>query len=260
MSILTIEGMPVLDDIQAVFFDKDGTLVDIHHYWASMIGIRANLIGERWFLGCPNRGDVERSLMDAMGVDLSSSRMRPEGPVGVKPRADIVRVATEVVRRNGRDINEQNMESLFQEVDQNTAEDLRPLLRLLPGAKHLLQKLKKCGIPSVIVSTDITSRARKAFEVLELDDYFEHIFGGDAVESTKPAPDLALLAIQRLECSAEKVVIVGDHPVDVKMGIAAGVGLNVGVLNGLSSESAFEDLPCKVIHDLTSLDVRCSHA
>ena len=40
-------GLLVLEKPEAVFFDKDGTLIDIHHYWGSMIKIRADLICER---------------------------------------------------------------------------------------------------------------------------------------------------------------------------------------------------------------------
>ncbi|SVA64979.1 uncharacterized protein METZ01_LOCUS117833, partial [marine metagenome] len=39
-----IDGEISLDNIKVVIFDKDGTLIDIHHYWASMIKIRASLV------------------------------------------------------------------------------------------------------------------------------------------------------------------------------------------------------------------------
>ena len=260
MSFFLVKDSVVLENPAAVLFDKDGTLIDIHHYWTSMIQIRAKLIGKHWFFGNSKRSSVELALMNAMGVDLDTGRMKPEGPVGVKPREYIVHVAVEEVCRNGHIVNDESMELLFQEADRVTAEDLRPLLRLLPGADTLLKKLKHCRIPMAVVSTDITSRARKAFEILGLDQYFSEIIGGDKVKLTKPAPDLALHVIEKLGCAANDVVVIGDHPVDIKMGTAAGVGLNIGVLNGLSLASAFQGLPCTIVPDLTSIDILCTHA
>ena len=169
---LLIDDEVAYADPEVILFDKDGTLIDIHHYWTSMIRIRSALIVERWFETYPDRQEVEYQLIDVMGVDLQLGRMKPEGPVGIKPRPFIVNVAAEVVRHHGLDISNDEMERLFTEVDQSTAEDLLSLLHLLPGAKNLLQQLKEKGIASIIVSTDITSRARKAMEVLHLDQYF----------------------------------------------------------------------------------------
>ncbi len=240
---------------ELVLFDKDGTIIDIHHYWASMIAIRAALIVERWFAVFADKQDIESQLIDAMGVDLQSGRMKPEGPVGIKPRPFIVNVAADVVRGYGVEVSNDEMEALFSEVDRTTAEDLLPLLKLLPGVKELLRRLKEEEVVAMIVSTDITPRARKAMETLGLDVYFDDIIGADQVEHTKPAADLALLALERSGAASVDAVVVGDHPVDVQMGSAAGVGLNIGVLTGLADMAAFEGMECRVVADLSAIEI-----
>lgn len=256
MSVLLIDGRVALDPVEAILFDKDGTLIDIHHYWASMIRLRAARVVERWFPDAPERDAIKAELCDIMGVDLVSGRMKPEGPVGVKPRPFIINVATETVRAHGIRIDNESMESLFGEIDRETADDLLPLMRLLPGVSVLLAQASSAGVEMAVVSTDITDRARRAMEALDIAKYFRFIIGGDAVAETKPAPDLAQRVLREGGYRAEHSVVVGDHPVDVKMGLAAGIATNIGVLTGLSAREGFDGATCTLIEDLRSLQVR----
>lgn len=257
-SRILIDGEVVHASPKVVLFDKDGTLIDIHHYWASMIHLRSERIVQHWFPTATDQLNIKNTLVDAMGVDLQTGRMKPNGPVGIKPRPFIVAVAADIVRSKGGDVSDDDMESLFAEVDQVTSADMLPLLKVLPGVEELLKKLQQCGIQSVVVSTDITSRARKAMEVLQLNQYFSEIIGGDLVENTKPAPELAELALERVNCKAVSAVVIGDHPVDIQMGHSAAINTNIGVLTGLSVSTAFTGQNCHVVSDLESIKVICS--
>lgn len=240
---------------KVVLLDKDGTLIDIHHYWVSMINIRSEYIVDRWFPEVSNKQDIKDKLVETMGVDIQSERMNPNGPVGVKPRSFIVRVAADVVRNLGCKISDGDMENIFLEVDADTSKNMLPLLKLLPGVKELLMKLKSSNIYAVIVSTDITSRARKAMQALEIEEYFSEIIGGDLVENTKPSSDLAELALDKVGCMASSAIVIGDHPVDMLMGKNAGIDVNIGVLTGLSRKKSFDECRCNIITDLKSVHV-----
>lgn len=256
MSALYANGAVLLDKPELVLLDKDGTIIDIHHYWVSMIRLRAKLIVEQWFSGRLDAGEVEQRLIEAMGVDLVGGRMKPEGPVGVKPRPFIVGVAATTVREYGVDMDDARMEELFTEIDRRTAADLRPLLRLLPGVKDFLEALRVHGVAAAVVSTDITSRAKAAMQSLGIDHYFETIIGGDAVAHTKPAPDLAQVALKTCGFSPAHAVVIGDHPVDIHMGKSAGCGTNIAVLTGLSDRDAFAGLACTIAENMSHLTVR----
>ena len=256
---LLIDGKPVHSSPKVILFDKDGTLIDVHHYWTSMIRLRADHIVDRWFINHNESRKIKDAIIEAMGVDLKTKRMRPDGPVGIKPRQFIVNVAAQQVRNAGCEILDDEMESLFCEVDRITAKYLSPLLDLLPGVKSLLQQLHQYHITSIIVSTDITSRARNAMKDLKLDQYFSAIIGADQVKNTKPAPDLVEFALQNINVERSDAIVIGDHPVDIQMGLAAGVGLNIGVLTGLSSQIAFMEYDCLTVRDLTSISLGYSN-
>ena len=244
----------ILIGCEAVLFDKDGTLVDIHHYWASMIRLRSALLVELW-TGDEDDAVLLERLVGAMGVDGATGRMKPEGPVGVLPRATIVRVATDELRAGGVEVEEVDVEEAFAEVDRRTAGELAPLVRLLPGVSDLLDRLASRGVATAVVTTDLSERARRALEVVGLLDRFAVVVGGDDVARTKPAPDLACSALTALGVDASASVVVGDHPVDVGMAMAAGCGASVGVLTGLADEGDFAGEPCTTVPDLTHLSV-----
>ena len=94
-------------------------------------------------------------------------------------------------------------------------------------------------------------------ETLKLDKYFTKIIGEDLVNNSKPEPDAAKLALSDINCEARSVVVIGDHPVDIKMGESINAGLNIGVLTGLSDANMFDNLNCIVINDLNHLKVSC---
>lgn len=256
MTTLYANGVEFIENPEMVLLDKDGTIIDIHHYWVSMIRLRSKLIVEDWFKGRLDSEEIMLQLISAMGVDVESGRMKPEGPVGVKPRSIIVNVAVSSVQQAGVKMDSASMEALFSEIDRRTAIDLLPLLRLLPGVKTFLEALTTHRVAAAVVSTDITSRATLAIQALGIDHHFHVIVGGDATSRTKPAADQAHLALNRGGYSAYRSVVIGDHPVDIQMGRNAGCAQNIGVLTGLSDRSAFSNLDCLVVPNLTHLAVR----
>ncbi len=85
--------------------------------------------------------------------------------------------------------------------------------------------------------------------------YFKEIIGGDTVKNAKPSPDLAKLALSKIGCKPENAVVIGDHSVDILMGIGAGIGVNIGVLNGISRKENFYRCDCTMVENLLCVDI-----
>jgi phosphoglycolate phosphatase len=241
---------------EIILFDKDGTLIDIHHYWSNMLRLRSKMIIAKWFSSYRNKIIIEEQLLESMGLDTLTGKIKTTGPVGIKPRKYIVNAASQVVRSNGIRINNFKIEEIFQDVDKATSKEMAPLLKLLPGVSSLLKQLADSNISMALVSTDITSRARLAMETLKIDHFFTDIIGGDLVENTKPSPDLAIQVSKNTGIKIKKMMVIGDNPVDIKMGLSANIKFNLAVLTGLSNLNSFKKLNCMIINNLKSIEVK----
>ena len=256
--MLVVGGQEALRTPHLIMLDKDGTLIDIHHYWTSMIRLRAAKIIETWFSGAePSESQrIEALLVERMGVG-ADGRMKPDGPVGVQPRSAIARIVAETVGDSGMDVTPQAIEvEIFTAIDDQTEADLMPLLRLLPNVVEFLTRCHERGIRLAVVTTDVTRRAESALKVLGLRHLFDHVVGGDKVANSKPAPDLATQVLDMTGIAAENAAVIGDHPVDIHMGINSGIPCNIAVLTGISDREKFRGLPCWIVDSLEQLEVR----
>ena len=250
---LIVNSRLALKNVEMIIFDKEGTLVDIHHYWGSMIKLRANLIINQWFKTSPHKDIVFEELISAMGINHKTGFIKPCGPVGIKSRVFIVEVVREYLNSLDVKVNNNDVEKIFCEVDKNTENNISSLLKLLPGVKYFLDRCLDTDVKMIIISTDITRRIQKAIDALSLSGYFTQIIGRDQVTIGKPAPEAASLALEKANQSPERVASIGDHPVDIEMGVKASIACNIGMLTGLGDISQFLSQPCllaKSFHEL----------
>ena len=97
---------------------------------------------------------------------------------------------------------------------------------LMPGARQLTQHLQRAGIPMAIA----TSSHQKNFEMKTARHrawltLFEVIVKGDdpAVKAGKPAPDIFLLAAERLAAEPENCLVFEDSPAGLEAARQAGM-------------------------------------
>jgi HAD superfamily hydrolase (TIGR01509 family) len=95
--------------------------------------------------------------------------------------------------------------------------------------------LKAEGRRLGIVSAKRQRTVELAFTHVDVGHLFDVILGGDQAEKQKPAPDLLLLALERLGADAAAAAYVGDSPFDMQAATAAGmfaVGVTWGGIHG----------------------------
>jgi HAD superfamily hydrolase (TIGR01509 family) len=106
-----------------------------------------------------------------------------------------------------------------------------PALRLLPGARELVQHCHQAGLVTVLASSAGSAEFDVLTTVLGLDDVIDAATGSADADSSKPDPDIVLVALDKAKLKPENAVFVGDAVWDVQASGKAGlrcVGLESG--------------------------------
>ena len=98
-----------MKNLEHLCFDKDGILIDVHAYWRHTTEIRATYLKNKLQLN----SNIENSLIDAMGIDIESGKIKNTGPVGHKPRGAIIQGLYQCLTSNGYTTNPDDLNQLF---------------------------------------------------------------------------------------------------------------------------------------------------
>ena len=120
-------------------------------------------------------------------------------------------------------------------------------VHVLPGARELLTALRAAGIPRSIGSSTPRSNLDAILPVTGLADLFDAIACGDDVTHGKPAPDIFLLAAQKLHMPPADCLVIEDAHVGLDAARRAGMAtLAVATTNPLAdlqyADAAVESL------------------
>ena len=186
---------------EGLIFDLDGTLVDT---------VRARIDGWIEALGQAGLGTTAEQVGPMIGMDGK-------------------RLAREIAEKAGRSLSEDEVESI--DHDAGTAFDhLNARPRPLPGLAETLAAIDRCGATWLIATSSRAEQVRGSVAALGLERE-PMIVDGSHVEHAKPAPDLLLLAAERLGAAPARCWAVGDSTWDVRAAIAAGM-TPIGVTAG----------------------------
>lgn len=119
-----------------------------------------------------------------------------------------------------------------------------------PGARELLAGLRHGGYQMGVVSSGSRERVISEIEAHGFRDMFGTVICGEDVTRPKPCPEGLEKAMHALACIPQHCCYVGDHPDDMEMGKRAGVR-TIGVrsrfpgsadLQSLSPDYCFDSL------------------
>jgi phosphoglycolate phosphatase len=212
--------------IEAVIFDKDGTLADVASFLKSLGQKRSRLVDAQ----IPG---VQEPLLMAFGFE--ENQLSPSGSLAVGSRRENEIIAAAYVAETGRDWLEalEVAQSAFAEADSY----LKPKAKHTPlfaGALETLVALTTAGITVGILSADLPEQIAEFIQHYDLTPYIQAYLGVTGTIS-KPDPTLFHQLCADLKVAPEQTLIVGDACTDIKMGQAAGAAGCIQVTWGWSS-------------------------
>ncbi len=184
---------------RAVIWDLDGTLIDSADYhwqaWQAVMAVEKILITyEQHVADFGKRND--EILRGRVSADLSDS--------------EVARIA------------------LAKE------EDYRHLVRtrgleLLPGAAHWLARLQAGGWHQALGTSAPRGNIDAVFAALDIERHFDVVMSSEEVRAGKPAPDIFLVATERMGVAPADCIVIEDAPAGIEAARRAGMKA-VGVL------------------------------
>lgn len=207
-----------------IIFDKDGTLIDFHAMWGNWLRQLARRLEVETYL------PIAVQLFKAMGFEAESGYIAPAGELAVTPMVGLERLTRQVLREVGA--SEAAIETVLARAWRNPdPAEAQPLADL----SALFGTLRAQGLKIALATSDDHAPTKMLVQQWGLTSLVEVIIGADSGFPIKPAPDVVQYICQTLDIPPEKTVMVGDNVADMQMGRAAGVGLTVGVLSGVSA-------------------------
>jgi phosphoglycolate phosphatase len=215
---------PILDAVDLVVFDKDGTLISFEAMWSGWtleLGNRLEIATRR-----PVAGDVFATI----GYDPTSNRVLPGGPLAVATMGEIEELVGAVLRRWCPSVSAARRILAEAWVEPDPVERAVPLGPLV----EIFSAVHDGGRRIAVATTDDRRPTEATLSALGIAELVDDILCGDDDGPIKPAPAALLATATRLGVAIARTAMVGDTPADLRMARGAGAR-SIGVTSGVGS-------------------------
>lgn len=218
--------------IEALVFDKDGTLFDFAATWGAFgAAVLRRLSG----------GDDVRAaqLGEAIGFDPVRGTYAPDSIV-------VAGTIDEIVDVLAPQLPDWSRAGLIEMLNAESAGATQvEAVALAPFLRGLKQAGKRLGV----ATNDGEMPAREHLASVGVGDLFDFVAGYDSGHGFKPAPGQLLAFAEHIGVAPSQTAMVGDSLHDMQAGRAAGM-TTIGVLTGMASAQDLAPLADVVLPDI----------
>ncbi|MGB1252733.1 MAG: HAD family hydrolase [Candidatus Promineifilaceae bacterium] len=235
-------------DVDAIAFDKDGTLVDFNHLW----GTRT----KRWIdqlIEVAGGSMLTRYLLcGTLGYD--GENVVPDSPMAVGTMGQLYTLAAGVLFSQGMGWHEAEvLVAQSAEIFENppALSELQPTGDL----GSLFAQMTAAGIQVAVNTSDNRAGTLATLDLLNISQYVSATVCGDDGLPAKPDPTSLLSIAEQLDVSPARMLFVGDTVSDLTTGKRAGTLATVGILGGGGNADAVRTSADVVVTTLDQFQV-----
>lgn len=213
--------------VQAVLFDKDGTLAAVEGYLRKLGEMRSQFIAD--LLPKPKSAQLRSAMLATFG--LFPNRLDPAGLLAVGSRYDneIAAAACLAAMGTGWVTAVEQAKAAFVQAETSLAPKVQKT-PLIAGADTLLTRLSLSGLKIGIVSSDLHSEVSAFIKYYQLHEV--NWYCGAAPGSLpKTHPDFLAYACQSLAVDPQKTLVIGDSAADYMLSCQGAMGF-LGMTGG----------------------------
>lgn len=227
------------DDIAAILFDKDGTLIGYDASWGPV---------NRELAAIAARGDAALAdrLLLACGMDPVTGHVIADSLLAAGNTAQIA--AGLVAAGSPCDVGEltQRLDRLFTDAASKSV----PVTDL----QGLFSRLKQRGYRLGIASSDNEASIRETARRFGIEHSVDFIAGYDSGHGTKPQPGMVYGFCEAIGLTPDRIAVVGDNNHDLHMARNAKAGLGIAVLTGTGTRQSLAADCDYCFDDITGLE------
>lgn len=190
---MTVNTKDMLQDIEAVIFDMDGTLIDSMWIWP----------------------DVDREFLEKYHLAAPKNfQERMEGKSYTEVAAYFLKCFPELPL---------TIDEVKKEWTDMTYEKYTTEVKLKEGVREFMNWCRNAGIRLGIATSNARELADATLKALAIADYFDSVRTSCEAAAGKPAPDVYLLVAKDMAVRPERCLVFEDVPMGILAGKNAGM-------------------------------------
>lgn len=178
--------------IQAVLLDIDGTLIDSNEAHA-----------RSWMEALDEAGIAANYLQIRRLIGMGGDQLLPR----VANISDDSDEGRKISKRRGEIFRSRYL----------------PQLKVFPGVRELLQKMRDNQMQIVISSSASQEDLKSLLKKIQIGDLIQNATSADDADNSKPSPDLISAALKKTNANPQEALMLGDTPYDIQAAAKAGV-------------------------------------
>jgi len=230
-------------NVDAIIFDKDGTLMDFDSFW---LNITHAALKEMLKKLRAEHVPTE-ALLTALGVQDNHTEV--DGVLCYGTYRQMGDVLFTVLHEHGcvctlEEVRELTVEAYHNNISAGIAE------AACSDIHSVLQKLRDCGLTLAVVTTDDPYVTKKCLQTLEIASYFDVVYTHDGILPPKPDPFCIFDFCKKTGFAPEEIVMVGDTMTDIRFAANGGIRV-IGVAKSERSRKLLETEADAVVQDIS---------